>query len=188
VAQSFRITGQKVILRTTNSSDIEDYKKWNNPDLKYTKFDAPWFGDDLTNVINQRLKWLESEKAMPYRHLEVDSISGDHIGWVAVYYKNNDPHMTEIGIDLPEDSYWGKGLGTEALRLWIDYLFNEYKLTRIGFSTWDGNEAVKVIGKKLGLVEECRIRKGCVVNSEFYDRIKMGILKEEWQNKYRSTK
>ena len=123
----------------------------------------------------------------PHHHLEVDTIDGIHIGWVVVYYKKDDPHMTEFGVSFPEDSFWGKGLGTEALRLWIDYLFEEFKLTRIGFSTWDGNTAVKIIGQKLGFVEECRIRNGCMVDGKSYDRIKMGILREEWMRHFQSS-
>lgn len=34
---------------------------------------------------------------------------------------------------------------------------------------------------KSGMIEEARIRKGRVVEGEFYDAIQMGVLREEWQ-------
>jgi len=177
----FQLFGKSVNLRTTLSNDIDNYIRWNDLSLKYNQFDAPWFNEDISAIVIHRREYINKELIPPYKHLEVVTRKHVHIGWVCVYYDKKDPHMTEIGIDLPEESYWGKGLGTEALTLWINYLFDEFKLTRIGFFTWDGNTAVKVIGNKLGFVEECRIRKGCVVKGEFYDRIKMGILKEEWE-------
>jgi len=67
--------------------------------------------------------------------------------------------------------------------LWIDYLFNERKLTCLGFGTWEGNKAMIKLGEKLGFIEEARIRKGCETNGIFYDRIKMGILRNEWEEK-----
>ncbi len=39
------------------------------------------------------------------------------------------------------------------------------------------------LGEKLGFIEEARIRKGCEINGIFYDRIKMGILRNEWEEK-----
>jgi len=67
--------------------------------------------------------------------------------------------------------------------LWIDYLFTERELTRIGFTTWEGNKSMLKIGKKLGFIEEARIRKSCFINGVFYDRIKMGILRDELELK-----
>ena len=37
------------------------------------------------------------------------------------------------------------------------------------------------VGKKLGFIEEARIRKSCFVKGEFYDRISKGILRDEWE-------
>jgi RimJ/RimL family protein N-acetyltransferase len=37
------------------------------------------------------------------------------------------------------------------------------------------------VGEKLGFTLEGRIRRGCEVKGQFYDRIKMGLLREEWQ-------
>lgn len=91
--------------------------------------------------------------------------------------------MTEIGIDIPEDEYGGKGIGQEVLTLWIEYLFNKRSFTRLGFETWQGNKGMIRLGEKLGFIEEGRIRKGCKVKGIFYDRIKMGILRSEWEEK-----
>ena len=178
------IKDKLVNLRSTVPSDIADYERWNNSSLRVWQFDGPWFDDDLDGLIEQRRKWLAGERKPPCGFLEIETVKNYHIGWVVVYYKNDDPHLTEIGIDIVEDTYWDKGAGTEALYLWIEYLFREWRLHRVGFSTWSGNRAILAIGRKLGLAEECRIRNGCEVNGVFYDRIKMGILREEWDRQH----
>ena len=176
----FKIKGKKVNLRTIVESDISDYERWSDPNLEAWKYDGPWYNNDVSGMAAGKKKRLADAHKPPYRNLEIETNKGIHIGWVNVYCKENDPHMHEIGIDIVESEYWNKGLGTEALKLWMGYLFRERGLTRIGFSTWDANKRMITVGRKLGFIEEGRIRKGCEVNGRFYDRVKMGILKEEW--------
>lgn len=37
------------------------------------------------------------------------------------------------------------------------------------------------VAKKLGMTEEARIRDARIVNGEYFDAIKMGILRKEWE-------
>jgi RimJ/RimL family protein N-acetyltransferase len=158
---SFKIEGQLINLRPIVLTDIKDYERWNNPDMKAWQYDGPWYDDDLSALIAGRKKWIEEGCKTPY--------------------------ITEVGINIVEDTLWSKGLGTEAFFLWIDYLFTERELTRIGFTTWEGNKRMIRVGEKLGFLEEANIRKSCFVNGVFYDRIKMGILRDEWELKKKHT-
>jgi RimJ/RimL family protein N-acetyltransferase len=179
----FKIEGEKINLRITNENDIKDYERWNTSELKAWQYDGPWYDEDLSGVIEGRKKWCIGERISPYRFLEIETKDSIHIGWVVVYHDKQDPHMTEIGIDIVEDEYWGKGIGEEALSLWIDYLFKERSFIRLGYETWEGNKGMIKLGEKLGFIEEGRIRKGCEIKGTFYDRIKMGILNDEWKKR-----
>lgn len=176
----FIIKGKKVNLRETLEQDIKQYEKWNVPHLKAWQYDGPWYDEDLSAVINMRKRFISQETNTRYPFLEIETIDGVHIGWVNVFYREYDPHMTEIGIDIVEDAYWRQGLGYEALSLWIDYLFKTHNFTRLGFETWSGNQGMINLGYKLGFKLEGVIRKGCKVKGHFYDRIKLGLLQEEW--------
>ncbi|MCK5134007.1 MAG: GNAT family N-acetyltransferase [Candidatus Sabulitectum sp.] len=181
----FELKGKKIILRPTTIEDMVDYERWNDPSLKAFQYDGPWYknDDNLKKLIEIRKRKVKSGLTPPYRFLEIYTTQGKHIGWVNAGHNVNDPHATEIGISIKEDQYWGKGLGTETIVLWLDYLFREMNLTRIGFTTWQGNPMMIGLGKKLGFAEEARIRKSCFVRGQFYDRICMGILREEWETK-----
>ncbi len=37
------------------------------------------------------------------------------------------------------------------------------------------------VAKRIGMQEEARIRKARMVEDKYYDAIKMGILREEWE-------
>jgi RimJ/RimL family protein N-acetyltransferase len=181
----FVLQGRLVKLRPMVESDIADYERWYVSDLKAWQFDGPWFGGgtgaEPDKAIERRRKWLTGDRLPPYRRLEIDAGERGHVGWVIAYVHSDDPHMTEAGIDIVDDSLWNQGLGTEAFGLWTDYLFEAFNLTRLGYSTWSGNPRMIRVGEKLGFTLEGRIRRGCEVKGQFYDRIKMGILREEWR-------
>ncbi len=109
--------------------------------------------------------------------------NGKVIGTVGCYWVDQHTDWLETGIVIYDPSYWNGGYGTEAYALWIDYLFEHTNLHRLGMSTWSGNDRMMRVAYKLGMVEEARIRKARVVEGEYYDSIKMGILREEWIEK-----
>ena len=176
----FRLSGGSASLRTTLPADIPDYERWESSDLPAWRYDGPWYAHESGHMVARRRKWLVGKREPPFSFLEIEGPRGEHLGWVTAYYRFDDPHMTEFGIDICEDAFWGQGIGSEASRLWLDYLFRQYALTRIGFGTWEGNLRMLALGEKLGFLEEARIRRGCFVDGRFWDRIKMGILREEW--------
>jgi RimJ/RimL family protein N-acetyltransferase len=184
---SFIIKGARVNLRTMTRADIPHFEKWNDPDLKVWDYDGPWHNSRKVSMEAVRRR-LDENCHPPYRTLEIETSEGIHIGFVVLHHRPDDPHIPEIGIRIFEETFWDRGLGTEALALWTDYLFREWNLTRVGFSTWSGNERVIAVGRKLGFVQEACIRRGCEVGGKFYDRIKMGILREEWEQKFQAPR
>lgn len=87
----------------------------------------------------------------------------------------------EIGIVIFDENFWSKGIGSKALSLWIDEIFNtEENLEHIGLTTWSGNIGMMKCSLKIGMTLEGRIRKVRYNNNIFYDSMKYGILKDEW--------
>ncbi|SOS48870.1 Putative HD superfamily hydrolase (fragment) [Tenacibaculum dicentrarchi] len=107
------------------------------------------------------------------------------IGEVSWYWKSKETNWLEIGIVIFNESFWGKGIGYLALKLWIEEVFNDKKeIVRIGISTWSGNYGMIRLAEKLGMIEEARYRKARIINGEYFDSVSYGILKSEWKNNY----
>lgn len=87
-----------------------------------------------------------------------------------------------MGISIYQSDNWGKGIGTNVMRMWIDHLFNTLDIVRVGYTTWSGNKGMIKIGERLGMTMEARIRKVRYYNGTYYDSIRMGLLREEWQD------
>jgi RimJ/RimL family protein N-acetyltransferase len=177
----FVIPGQRVNLRTTVESDIARCERWNRPGWKAREFDAPHLGSSLDRVIAERKEWLAGDRRPPYWRMEIETTDRRHIGSVSIYRFPRDVHMTEAGISIVEDGLWNQGLGTEAFRLWVDYVFPAHNLARLGAATWSGNPRMVRVAERAGFVVEGRIWNGCEVKGRFYDRIKLGMLRSEWE-------
>lgn len=102
-------------------------------------------------------------------------------GIVSYYFEDDQKKWLEAGIVIHEAQNWSKGLGTRTLKLWINHIFNTLQLKRVGLTTWSGNEHMIRVGDKLGMQMEARIRKVCYYKGRYYDSIRMGILREEWE-------
>jgi RimJ/RimL family protein N-acetyltransferase len=86
-----------------------------------------------------------------------------------------------IGIGLGERDYWGKGYGSEAMRLIVRFAFNELNLERVSLSVFDYNPRAIRSYEKVGFKEEGRERGFLYRDGGRADLIFMGILRDEWQ-------
>jgi RimJ/RimL family protein N-acetyltransferase len=74
----------------------------------------------------------------------------------------------------------GKGYGSEALKLLLQFAFLELNLHRIGLDVISYNEPAIRSYIRSGFSEEGRVREAIYREGKRYDRIYMGLLKQEW--------
>ena len=147
-----------------------EWKKWDAPYFPHQAMSFEEFLPKGTTFINNEKFWA----------IEVNS---EVRGTISYYWEHEPSLWLEMGIVFHESSSWGKGLGTRAMKLWIDHLFSTLPLVRVGYTTWSGNERMIRVGEKLGMTLEARIRNVRLYNNRYYDSIRMGLLREEWENK-----
>lgn len=106
------------------------------------------------------------------------------IGFLVVGFNTNpyQAHLQDvtfgIGIALP---WQNQGYGTESLNWALDWTFKVANMHRASIEVLGYNPRGYHLYKKLGFVEEGRIRKKMYYNLQWYDRIQMGMLREEWE-------
>lgn len=94
------------------------------------------------------------------RTFSVESLAGEHIGNVMYYNIDLARHETELGVTIGDPDYWGRGLGTEAVRLLVDYVFNTTSLNRIYLHTLDWNLRAQRAFHSAGFRDTGRSRRG----------------------------
>lgn len=110
------------------------------------------------------------------------------LGIVSAYWEHQPSNWLEAGIVLFRSDTWSRGSGTEALRLYVDYLFSRLDVPRVGITTWSGNERMMRAAARVGMQVEGRMRNCRIVNGQLYDSIRMGVLREEWETLYGSLR
>jgi RimJ/RimL family protein N-acetyltransferase len=91
------------------------------------------------------------------------------------------PGESFIIVGIGEEPDWGKGFGSDAMRILLRYAFMELSLRRISLTVSEYNLRGIQSDRKVGFVEEGRLRGGELRDGRRYDLIYMGILKEEWE-------
>ena len=86
-----------------------------------------------------------------------------------------------IGIMIGEKSVWGQGYGTEALKLLIEYAFNNLNLQRVELEVFSSNPRAQHCYEKVGFRKEGVRRNAVFIQGRYVDSIMMGLLLEEWK-------
>lgn len=85
-----------------------------------------------------------------------------------------------VGIGLGEREFWGKGYGTDAMRVILRFAFTELNLQRVTLEVYEYNQRGVRSYEKAGFVFEGRQRGLILREGRRWDVIYMGILREDW--------
>lgn len=182
------LQGKKVILRDIRPDDLDVLYFWNYEadDRDHLNWNGPYKPlDPLTKEeFKTQPRYQESlalvDTDAPRTELMIE-IDGELRGSVGRYWVSEVTNWCEIGIVIYDSRYWSNGYGSEAFQMWIDYLFANMNTVRLGIGTWSGNERMMKLAARCGMQLEARVRKARIVRGEYYDAIKMGMLREEWE-------
>lgn len=106
--------------------------------------------------------------------------SGALIGCVRLWRISRINRNAMLTIFLGERARWGRGLGTEALRLCLRYGFDELSLERIELHVFSFNKRAIRAYEKVGFRTE-GIRRGALYrDGEFHDILVMGLRRFEF--------
>ncbi|MHA1355432.1 MAG: GNAT family N-acetyltransferase, partial [Candidatus Heimdallarchaeota archaeon] len=86
----------------------------------------------------------------------------------------------ELGIAIHAEKNWGKGYGTDTMRVLLKFGFDYLNMNRIELRVFEFNERGIKTYEKVGFTQVGRKRQGHYKNGSYYDVILMDILKEEW--------
>jgi RimJ/RimL family protein N-acetyltransferase len=86
-----------------------------------------------------------------------------------------------VGIGIGEREFWGKGYGTDMMKLCLQYVFTELCVERVSLGLHEYNPRALRSYEKCGFRLEGRTRKDIMREGRRTDTLWMGILREEWE-------
>jgi RimJ/RimL family protein N-acetyltransferase len=105
------------------------------------------------------------------------------IGFIAFEGINWENRDAMVAIGIGERDCWGKGYGTEAMRLMLRYGFSELNLHRVSLGVFEYNPRAIRSYEKCGFKHEGRDRQFILRDGKRWDMLYMGILRTEWEQK-----
>lgn len=147
-----------------------------------------WFADPEVNLYTLRFppsramaeEWLDKMSRSDTDVLWAVTLGGRVIGMVQVDTINLQQRRAEVAIIIGEQSEWGKGCATEALRLIARYAFEEMNLEKLQGEAIAENVASVRALEKAGFRQLGRARKHFYQNGRWSDMWLGELLRDEW--------
>lgn len=173
-----RLSGEKIFLATLEKEHCRQLCE----DFQYD-FDALTEPLHIGHSSTKGDAWFEEiQRDQGSKHVRVGIFlhDGTVLGDVAlqdIEWKNR---SCSLGLGIAKLENRGRGYGTEAVKLLVDYGFNNLGLERICANTLEQNIGAQRSLEKLGFILEGRERKAEYFAGRKWDRLNYAILREEF--------
>ncbi len=182
----YNIVGDKVALGPgTRDEQIELFYRGDN-DFEVTIF----AGDPLWPRQREAFE-AEYERDAKQEHphwvgfLIYDRATDSPIGGLGLRDIDLMMGVAELGISIGRKDYWGKGFGTEAITLMMDYGFTVLGLHNIMLTTASYNERALRSYLKVGFREFGRRSGSRRIGDQRYDTVYMELLRSAFHSPYK---
>jgi diamine N-acetyltransferase len=178
------LIGERIYLRPIEIKDLPLIRKWAN---------AP----EIRRLTGEVLPMSQTgaDDFMDKVHKDRDRV------WFVVVLKENDCVIGEAGLlrmfhawrttDLTliigENDAWGKGYGTEAILLLLDYAFGYLSFHRVAIGVVGFNERALRFYEKVGFRKEGVQRDGYYYDHAHHDFVMMSILEDEFRRLHKHS-
>jgi len=183
------LQGEKVILRTLARSDLADCARWAS-DPEVTRYMYLGTFPVCAEAMQQEYEAMAStlpgnltqQSKFPSDIMFIIASRSPHkpIGWCGLFGIDWITRVAEFRAIIGEKSCWGGGYALDAYRLALGYGFDRLNLRKITGGQRADNYAATKAARKVGLMQEGRLRRHFLRNGVAYDIIVNGVLREEF--------
>jgi len=185
MSEQFFLAGEKIILKQVEIKDLKNFSKlavkWvNNGEVTYYLFTGQT-PKNSEQIFNDFKKLLDSHENVIF--LIGDKKTKKPIGYAGLYEINLTARKAEFRVFILEKSFWGRGMGTEVTELLTFYGFDRLNLNRIYLGFTADNKGAGKAYAKAGFKEEGILKQDIYRNSQYYDSVRMAVLRDEYYKK-----
>ena len=125
------------------------------------------------------LEFVRSSRGSPSQVVfAIETLEGDAIGVCDLREIEPRARTGQAGIWIAKHA-WGRGYGTDAMRMLCRFGFRELNLQRIGLHVYETNPAGIRAYEKVGFRREGTMRRAHFAGGRYVDVLVMGLLAEE---------
>lgn len=122
--------------------------------------------------------WVNIANSNPYEPALAIEVDGEAVGGIGLIFGQDiDRRSAEIGYWLSE-TYWGRGIVTEAVQALTNYAFEQFDLMRIWACVFEWNPGSMRVLEKAGFVCEGVLRKAATKDGQTIDVMMYAIVRD----------
>jgi RimJ/RimL family protein N-acetyltransferase len=173
------LVGQRVQLRGLLEDDLPILARWEMDAGRMTTLSNRVAPPSEAAAKERIAKWSANEDDRLGFAIETLDDPSVLVGHVGLWGWQTKDRCATIGIALGRE-YLGRGYGTDAMRVIVDYGFRELGLHRVQLTVAPFNPAGIRAYEKAGFAEEGRRREAVWHDGRWYDEVLMSVLEHEW--------
>jgi RimJ/RimL family protein N-acetyltransferase len=158
------LKGERVTIRPVAWDDLPALCRWWNNPVVMKEVRAEKYKPSLEQV--QQIWPVWQNPGPTDFHMYVICMSSKAIGEIGYRYQDADQHTASVDIKIGEPSLWGQGLGTEAIKLLVAYLFDQLHCQHVIAEPGDWNKRSLRLFEKCGFKE---IKREMTPPNAFFD-------------------
>lgn len=170
-----KIEGNKIYLTPITKEDTPNIVAWrNNPKVRNNFIYRGLFTEEGHN------HWMDTKVAsgevVQFIIRECDSHRP--VGSVFIRDIDKEQRIGEYGIFIGEDDARGKGYGSEAAKLMLQYAFESIKLHKVMLRVFAFNKGAIGSYENAGFVQEAYLRDHVFVDGKYHDLVLMAAFED----------
>jgi RimJ/RimL family protein N-acetyltransferase len=138
------------------------------------------FFEEKPDLVRQ-MKYLERMTESQNDHLFCVMANGRLVGTVGLHECDYFNRNARIGTLIFNPDTRGRGYGTKAIRLVIEYAFKKLDLRKVYVNLLADNQRRQSYFQRLGFRQEGYLEKEYFLRGEYLDMIRFRLFKEEWK-------
>jgi RimJ/RimL family protein N-acetyltransferase len=172
--------GKLVRLRGYERADLSALMKWVN-DEEVTDFLGTPLVYPMSSIAEQNFIEAAANHSETDKRFVIESLAdGRNIGGISFLAVDWLNRSAGIGIVIGDKSCWGKGYGTDAMRVMMRLGFDKMNLHRLWLHVYDFNQRGISSYEKCGFKREGILRDERYLNGRYHDTIVMAVLQHEY--------
>ena len=170
-----KLIGSRIYLSPMCIDDAPIYVKWLNNKLVSENVGL----DGKTITLESEVKWIRKNQNKYYFAIVLKE-NNELVGNISFNNIDLIHRSATLNIMIGEEEKRGQGYGKEAIKLLLEYGFNNLNLNNVMLKVYSFNRGAIKMYESLGFKKFGTRHNSYYFKGKFYDEIQMEILKEEY--------
>ncbi len=173
VDKDYRIYGERIYLRPIVEDDTDMVLEWRNSENVVKNF---IYRKQITK--SEHLEWLKNkvDKGLVHQFIICDNVGDTPYGCVYIPHFDDENNKAECGIFLGDNKNRPRGIGAEAMKMVLDYCFEQLNVHKVVTRVLAFNKASLKMNERAGYVQEAYLKDELYIDGKYEDVVLFGAV------------